>query len=67
MWRRTGRAVFTASGSPVTHMQVENLDGTGNGFGIMHLAYLTDPRAGIACPPSPCAGLSPARTTTRTP
>ena len=54
-------------GSPVTHIQVLDLDDTDNSFGVTHLAYLPALRAGAACSPSPCAWFSPARTTMRAP
>ena len=36
-------------GSPVTHIQVLDLDDTDNSFGVTHLAYLPALRAGGVC------------------
>ena len=59
---RTGRAAFTASGSPVVYVMTFS---TVSAFCIMHTSLLYSVET--TCPPSPCGRLSRPRTTTRTP
>ena len=57
---RTVRDTFASYGSPV-------VGDAHNSFGVPHHEYLHIRCRLTTCPPSPCAGLSPARTTTRAP
>ena len=63
---RTGHAAFTASGSPVVKSAFLLMT-----FSTVSVSCIVQSSLSYSvettCPPSPCAGLSPARTTTRAP